>query len=174
MALDHDSLLRLLMTHRTMLISYILTIVRDFHLAEDVFQEVSLLVFKKSDSLRGQELFPAWVRSIARFTALNVLRKQKSAALTLESAVLDGLDESWEASDRDAPSDELEALRECLQKLPPRAQRLVELRYGEDLKGHDLARKFSQSLNTVYVALNRTHEALAKCVEFRLSNRGVV
>ncbi|MCI0683318.1 MAG: hypothetical protein L0Y71_14540, partial [Gemmataceae bacterium] len=39
--MDSDRLLRLLLAQRGMLLGYILSMVRDIHLAEDVFQDAS-------------------------------------------------------------------------------------------------------------------------------------
>jgi DNA-directed RNA polymerase specialized sigma24 family protein len=47
MALDSPAIVRLLMAERSRLFSYTWAIVGDVHLAEDVFQEVSLLAIEK-------------------------------------------------------------------------------------------------------------------------------
>ncbi len=173
MSLDHDSVLRLLLGHRAMLVGYILSIVRDRHLAEDVFQNVSLLVVRKREALRAAADFPAWARTIARFEALNAARKRDHAPQVLDAALLDALEEPWRAGDAAAPSATLDALRACLERLTPHARRVVELRYRENLSGRTLAEKLARPLNTIYVALARAHRALAGCVRMRLSQEGI-
>lgn len=172
MGLDQDTVLRLLLSQRAMLMGYILSIVRDAHLAEDVFQNVSLLVVKKSDSLQDEGSFPIWARKAARFEALNTLRKAERGAMLLDDAILDSLEAHWSAKDAAAPASVL-ALQGCLKKLTPRARQLVDLRYGEGLSGHGLAAKLTQPLNSVYVALSRIHRTLGECVRRQLTGEGL-
>ncbi len=79
MGLDQDTALRLLLDHRGMLLGYVNSIVRDQHLAEDVFQEVSLLVVRKHRGIPARESFPGWVRRAARLEALSALRRKRRA-----------------------------------------------------------------------------------------------
>ncbi len=171
MGLEQDMALRLLLQERAMLMGYILSIVRDHHQAEDVFQNVSLLVLKKSDLVEDAAAFPGWLRKAARFEALNAIRKEGRGPEPLDEVVLDSLEAHWKAQDAATPVS-VGVLRDCVQKLTPRARRLVELRYGENVSGLKLAEKFSQPLNTVYVALSRIHRALGECVRRRLVGEG--
>lgn len=164
--LDHDTLLRLLLRNRGMLVGYVISIVRDPHLAEDVFQSASLIVLKKIGELEDESQFPAWFRKIARFEALNALRKQRNAPQPLDEAVLDALEGPWNAADEGSASED--ALRQCVEKLTPNSRRLVELRYRDGIGGRKLAQTLSQPVNTVYVALSRVHRTLAECVKMRM------
>jgi RNA polymerase sigma-70 factor, ECF subfamily len=171
MGLDQDTALRLLLQERSMLMGYILSIVRDAHQAEDVFQNVSLLVLKKCESVDSDLAFPAWLRKTARFEALNALRKEGRGPEPLDEAVLESLEAHWRAQDSSNRSS-VGALRSCIQKLAPRARLLVDLRYGENVSGQRLAEKLAQPLNTVYVALSRLHRSLAECVRRQLAGEG--
>jgi RNA polymerase sigma-70 factor (ECF subfamily) len=164
--LDHDTLLRLLLRNRGMLVGYITSIVRDPHLAEDVFQAVSLITVKKIGALEDEAQFPAWVRKIARLESLNAARKQRNAPQPLDEAVLDALEPAWNAADEEPEAQD--ALRRCVEKLTPRNRRLVELRYRDGVAGRKLAETLSQPLNTVYVALARIHRTLAECVKLAM------
>jgi RNA polymerase sigma-70 factor, ECF subfamily len=170
MGLDPDQLLRLLLMHRGMLLGYIQSILRDFHLAEDVFQDASLVILNKGVVLQAEGDFPPWARKVARFKALNVLRKQNKGPELLEPAMLDLLEHEW-AQD-EGPGLPTLALRECLEQLPPKARRLVELRYVAGISGIALAERLSQPPNTVYVALSRIYRNLSACVKKRLASGG--
>src|SRR5436305_4444813 len=95
MAIDRDRLLRLLLTHRGMLQGYIMAIVRDFHLAEDVFQEASLIILKKGQALKEEGEFNLWARKVARLEALSALRKRNRVPDLLDPALLDLLEPHW-------------------------------------------------------------------------------
>ena len=161
MTVEQDALVRLLLAQRAMLLGYIGSIVRDTHLAEDVFQETTLIALKKRDELIDAAGFPAWARRIARLEALNALRRRQKAPKSLDESVLDVLEAHWEKADEGSASS---ALRSCLKRLPPRSLQIVELRYRDDVSGKDLAERLAQPLNTVYVSLARIHRALLDCM----------
>jgi RNA polymerase sigma-70 factor (ECF subfamily) len=166
--MDPDRLLRLLLMHRGMLLGYIQAILRDFHMAEDVFQDASLVILKKGLDLKREGDFPRWARKVCRFTALNSLRKQKRGPELLEPGLLDLLEMEWNKDD--SPESSLLALRECIEKLPVKARRLVELRYVAGLPGNALAARLGQPPNTIYVALSRIYRNLSACVKKRLAS----
>jgi RNA polymerase sigma-70 factor, ECF subfamily len=170
MALDSDRLLRLLLMHRGMLLGYILAIVRDFHLAEDVFQDASLVVLKKGVLLKEEGDFPVWARKVVRFTALNALRKQNRSPELLEPAVLDLLEDEW--SREQAPERFMLSLRGCMEELAPKARRLLELRYVAGMSGTALAARLNQPPNTIYVALSRIYRTLSACIRKRIACEG--
>jgi RNA polymerase sigma-70 factor (ECF subfamily) len=165
--MDPDRLLRLLLGHRGMLLGYILAVVRDFHLAEDVFQEASLVILKKGVRLKDENDFPRWARKVVRLQALNALRKQNRGPELLEPGVLDLLEKEWRQET--APEQSRLALRECLEQLTPKARRLIELRFVTGMPGNALAARLNQPPNTVYVALSRIYRTLSACVKKRLA-----
>jgi RNA polymerase sigma-70 factor (ECF subfamily) len=172
MALDQDTLVRLLLTHRAMVLGYLTSMVRDIHLAEDIFQDVALVVMRKGGVLGAAEEFPVWVRRVARLEAMNALRKRRQGLLPLSQAVLEQLESHWRTRDAESPA-AVNALQRCMERLSERAQELVRLRYADGIKGKDLADRLARPLNTVYVSLSRVHRALADCVRMRLSAEGL-
>jgi RNA polymerase sigma-70 factor (ECF subfamily) len=171
MGLNRDRLLLLLLQQRGMLLGYVTAIVREPHLAEDVFQNVALVLLRKGDRLEAEQDFPPWARRVARLEALAALRERRKSPQVLDDATLDRLEDHWDAGDS-APGPATEALRACLERLSPRARRLVELRYVGGLRGKDLAEKLAQPVNTVYVALSRIYRKLAACIQDRLASEG--
>jgi DNA-directed RNA polymerase specialized sigma24 family protein len=88
----------LLLRERVKLLAYIRAIVRDNHLAEDVFQEVAVLAVRKRDEIRDRRHFLAWMRLAARNLALKLMRRQHQY-LFLDESLLDHLDEQWAEHD---------------------------------------------------------------------------
>ncbi len=171
--LDAREAIRLLMAHRGSLFGYVTAITGDPLLAEDVFQEVSVLVLEKHHEVYGPEAFPAWIRSLARYRALDQVRKRKRNPISLSADVIESLDSDWDDLDRNEDSDRIAALKRCLERLTPRSRRLVELRYEENRNGKQIAETVRRPLNTVYVALSRIHGNLAECVRRRLGLKEV-
>ena len=164
MALDHDSCVRLLIRERVKLIGYVRAILGDAHAAEDVLQQVSVLVLKKSHEIQDADHFLAWMRRAARLEALNAARKSKRQPLTLEGHVAELLDPQWQRYDTVEASDLVETLRACVGKLTPNARQLVILRYHEGLTSSQIAERLTRKTTTVYQALCRAHQALAQCM----------
>jgi len=61
----------------------------------------------------------------------------------------------------------VEALRECLEKLPEQGGKMVRAHYAERLSGEEIAERFKVTLPAVYVTLHRVRRALRQCVESR-------
>ena len=165
---DQESLMILLLRERVKLLAYIRAIVRDEHLAEDVYQDVAILAIRKRDKIRDPRHFLAWMRLASRQRALQVLR-QRGHQVLLDESLLDRLDEQWGEHDQHSSTDLTEALRHCLERLSSRARNLVRLRYAEGISGARLAAGLDRSLNTVYVSLSRIHRLLGDCIRQRLT-----
>ncbi len=171
--LDEDTVLRYLLGNRARILAYVRSIVRDEHLAEDVFQDVSILAVKKRDRIANVDHLAAWMRTTARFESLAALRRENAHAVILSDEALDALDEEWsrwDQQDANALTERLDALRACMETLSPYTRKLVELRYERGLSGERLAAEVSRNVNTVYRALSRAHGALADCVRRRLQS----
>src|SRR5271157_5855723 len=149
----------LLLSQRAMLLGYIVSIVRDPDLAEDVFQNVAIVVLDKAGAVAKDEDFPVWARRVARFESLTALRQRKRAPELLDQSVLELLEDQWSATDA-TPAPARKALRECVEKLSPYARQLIRLRYVDELSALDVAERLNRSPNTIYVALSRTYRHL--------------
>jgi RNA polymerase sigma-70 factor (ECF subfamily) len=169
MAVQQDVVVQLLLKHRGKLLGVIRAMVSDEHLAEDIFQEVSIAAINKCGEISDVEHFAPWVRQAARFQALIALRNRNRLPRALSEDVLDALEAHWRQFDRQADAEISEALRICLDRLSPYARQLIEARYVHHKRGNDLATALKRSLNTVYVALSRVHNALRDCLNQKLT-----
>lgn len=137
-------------------------------MAEDVFQEVSILAVRKREDIASLAHLPAWLRKSAKFEALNALRKQQRDPLVFNEKVLDLIESEWAGFDHKT-ADMLNALERCMGELSDYARDLLRQRYRENLTGQSLAQRMGRPMNTVYVALSRAHSALAECMQRRTS-----
>lgn len=171
MAVVASQALQELYRQKSQLLAYIVVITGNLHLAEDVFQEVAVLVVRKADEILGMESLPGWARAAARLEALKCLRRARRLQ-PLSEAVLDSLDREWEAREDGSDDQVLGALRACLEKLPSSSRRLLACRYAENCSGDELALRVGKSANAVYLALSRIHRALGDCIRSRLAIGG--
>ena len=168
MPVDEQSLVQHLLGERTKLIAYIWSIVHDAHLAEDIFQEVSLVALRKRQEIEGSpQVFP-WLRSVARHKSLKALAARSRRPMVLDENLLGELEDAWIRHDSAPSADTADALEGCIKKLSPKARRIVELRYGVGLSGGEVATAAGVQVRSIYQALSRIHVALADCVRRNL------
>ena len=168
---DQERAVELLLSHRGMLLGYITSIVRDADLAEDVLQNVAVVVLKKAAAVQDDRQFPAWARRVARLEALTALRQRRRSPELLDGAVLDLLEGHWAVTDWPA-APARKALRGCVERLSPYARQLITLRYVEGLPSRAVAERMNRPVNTVHVALSRTYKLLAECVRRGVARQG--
>jgi RNA polymerase sigma-70 factor, ECF subfamily len=169
--MDRDSVIRLLMSERVSLLAWIRVMVRDEHLAEDILQEVSIVAVNKCEEVRDASAFPSWVRQVARFKALHMLRERRSIPAVVDEHTLTLLEPHWRTYDSSVSGDLTEFLRECLKLLGPDAHELVRLRHQEGKSGAFLAETLGRPVNTVYVTLSRAYKRLGDCIRKRLAEQ---
>ena len=169
MALDSPTIVRLLMAERSRLFSYTWAIVGDVHLAEDVFQEVSLLAIEKGGEVTDEPQFKVWLRRAARHRALQAVRQLKRRPVPLDESLLDKLEEHWAQYDAMQESNLVEMLRECIRLLTPYGRKLIVLRYTKGLRASQIAQQLKRQVTAVRRSIARAHRSLYDCVHMRLA-----
>ena len=79
--------------------------------------------------------------------------------------------EEGEMAQGENSRDRCEALEACMGDLTPKCREVVELRYGEEMAGHEVAARLGRKPDTIYKMLARSYAQLRECIERRLSNR---
>ena len=164
MALDSPEIVRLLTAERNRLFAYIWAIVGDVHLAEDVFQEVSLLVVEKGAELTDEPELRVWLRRAARYKAIDAVRQAKRRPAALDESIVEKLEEYWVQYDAMPESDLVETLRECMRLLTPNGRKLMVLRYTKGLRTSQIAQRLNRQVTTVRRSIARAHRSLHDCV----------
>jgi RNA polymerase sigma-70 factor, ECF subfamily len=160
--LRNDHLTRvqqLFLAHQEGLRAYALSIVRDFTTAQDIVQDAFLVVTSKAHDFDLESNFLAWASTIVRYRALDAMRRANQAILSEETLSVLAACEAGQLDCR------IEWLMECLEKLTPNVQRLLQLRYEDSLKASEIAALIGWSKNAVSVATSRARAELRKCVE---------
>jgi RNA polymerase sigma-70 factor (ECF subfamily) len=121
--------------HRVPLYRWLLRLVRDEALAEDLLNEVFLDVWRQAARFEARASVATWLLAIARHKAFSVLRRRTEAVLDLEAAsmVRDPADDPEIALQK---KDRGEVLRQSLRRLSPEHGEVIDLVYyhGKSVK----------------------------------------
>lgn len=154
-----------------MLLAYILSMVSDHKLAEDIAQQTFLIAYRKIDSLKNPEAFPAWLRGIARLEALSAMRR-RDREFPVEPLVIEQLDEAYRRFEEERPAETWEerfhVVEECFDRLPDALQTVCRLHYFEGHKAWQIAESLALNLTAVLKRLERARNALRDCVRSKL------
>ncbi len=154
----------LLMRHKVRLFNYILQMVRDSDLADDIFQEtfVKAIVTIKQGRYSEMGKFSAWITRIARNLVIDSFRTEKSeASLSTDDTNFDILNrrELAEENIEDAIIDVQieEDIRQLISELPDVQREVLNMRFYRDLSFKEIAEITGVSINT---ALGRMRYAI--------------
>jgi RNA polymerase sigma-70 factor, ECF subfamily len=143
---------------------YLMTLLPFADDAADVLQETSLVLWKKFDTYATGTNFFAWACKIARLQALKYRERRGKTALSFSDQLLDTLAVEA-AEDRFAPASSLRHLRQCLERLSPRDQQLIQKRYEPGMSVTRLAEDIGRTANSLSKSLGRIRRSLLECIE---------
>jgi RNA polymerase sigma-70 factor (ECF subfamily) len=167
-----ERFLALFLPEQSAIRAFLRSILWDRARCEDVFQEVALVLWRELDRYDPLRPFGGWARGVAAKVALKSLRQARRTPAALSPEAIEALEGAFdnlafENAHRPVTREE-EALRHCLDRLPDRAQMLIDLRYGHALELSHIAERVRSSPEAVRKALSRSRDALQRCVERRL------
>jgi RNA polymerase sigma-70 factor, ECF subfamily len=169
MALTHPEIIRTLLAARPRLLAAAWVVVADAHLAEDIFQTVSVRAMEPELEFASEPALLSWAHVVARREGLQWLRKHRRESVGLDEDVLELVESEWVLTSVEQTSREAEMLAECLKTVSEASRRLLELRYFEDRSCGEVADVIGCGLDAVYQRLSRLHRALKTCIETRIA-----
>ena len=159
-----DEFVRLLTTHKRQLFGFVYGMVHTIVDAEDVFQQVSLVLWEKFDQFQPDTDFVAWATSIARFKAIDFLRAKQRERSHFSEGIIDQLaDREIERSRQVEPR--AQALELCREKLSEGDQQTLRACYEQGISIKQAAADLDRPVGSVYGSLTRIRRILWKCIE---------
>jgi RNA polymerase sigma-70 factor (ECF subfamily) len=138
---------------------------------DDVLQEVNQLLWQKAADFQPGTDFWAWASQIARFKALNYIRKYSRDRLVFDDKLLNELADL--AHERLSQLDHRrEALEGCLNELPPPQRQLIDLRYAGGHAIEAIAEIIGRPQASIRQTLYRIRQTLLACIESKLQSEG--
>lgn len=165
----HDKFLRSFTANELAIRAYVRRLVPTRADADDVMQEVSVVLWKKFETFREDGSFRAWAFGVARFAALSWRRDKARDRLVLDEEVVAKL-----ASETIEMEPHLhrqrEALEKCMKKIHPGQRELLIRAYGADTSIRDLAESSGRSVPGFYQWLHRVRRMLLECIQRTISH----
>jgi RNA polymerase sigma-70 factor (ECF subfamily) len=164
----HTRFLRLFTTNELAIRAYVRRLVPTRSDADDVMQDVSVVLWRKFGDFQTGGNFRAWAFAIARFEALSWRRDKARDRLVLDDEVVAKLaDETAEAEPQ--LQRQREALEGCMQKFPEAQRGLLMQAYQSEHRIQDVARKSGRSIKGFYQWLHRVRGMLLECIHRSLA-----
>lgn len=161
---DQESLETLIVRHKSRVFSYILLIVKNQELAEDIFQETFIKVIRSLK--RGKYIengkFVSWVLRISHNLIIDHFRKEKlKGTISNDSSDMDIFNSQKFSEDtiedQMVNSQILKEVKHLVQELPEDQRQVIHMRHYMGLSFKEIAEQTDVSINT---ALGRMRYAL--------------
>ena len=138
--------------------------------AEDITIETFSKAFDKIINYNPEYAFNTWLISIAKNVHIDMLRKRKSSHFVEMSEDEEFLyrniaDNSPTFEDELIYEQNLVTLKNCIKKLKPHYQEIIQLRYFQEMSYNEIAEEINEPLNNVKVKLLRAKKLLLELID---------
>ncbi len=140
----------------------------DFHIAEEIVQDIFLNVYRKLQTLKNPNRFAGWLYVIATRRCIAWLKKKRIPMKSLDAMPPEELEELAYAQYHAEQQEEIvsekhrEVVKRLLQKLPESERTVVTLHYLGDMTCEDISKFLGVSPNTIKSRLHRARKRLKK------------
>lgn len=160
---------RLYVTHQRSIYAFIMANIRNFNDANDMMQEVAMVMWQKFDNLEQKdERFLAWGITIARNQLYRYYTRARKTRLVFDEELLSVIEKKCEEKLKTCP-DHIYALQQCLTRLNGSHRELLTMKFGQQLTVQAISEKIQRSVSAVYKMITRIHLALQRCIQHVLA-----
>lgn len=157
--------------HHVRVYRFVLRLVSDPTLAEDLISDVFLDVWRQAGRFEARAAVSTWLLAIARFKALSALRKKPDKELTEEMAeAIEDTSDTPEAALQ--KKDKGEILRECLKSLSAEHREIIDLVYYHEKSVEEVAGIVGIPENTVKTRMFYARKRLSELLKAAGVDRG--
>jgi len=166
---DEQAFAMLMERYRKPVYHMILKMVRNVDDAEDLTIEAFTKAFRNLYKFKKDYTFSTWLFRIATNNSIDFIRKKKLDTMSLDtsyqdesgaSMTIDVKDKNLNPQEEAIKAQKIEYIQLFVTKLPAKYQRLVRLRYFNELSYEEIARELDAPLGTVKAQLHRARELL--------------
>lgn len=171
---DEQAFAKLMQRYKRPVYHMILKMVRNVDDAEDLTIESFAKAFKSLHRFKKDFTFSTWLFRIATNNTIDYIRKKKLNTLSIsntftddngEGVSIDVADENPNPQEEAIKAQKEELIQVFVDKLPPKYQKLVRLRYFHELSYEEIAAEIEAPLGTVKAQLHRARELMFDMVK---------
>ena len=140
----------------------------DFHIAEEITQDVFLKVYKKLSTLKPSDHFTGWLYVIATRHCIAWFRKKRLPTTSLDAIPVSELEEfcytqyETKLGEQTSLERQRDIIKRLLQKLPESERTVVTLHYLAEMSCEKISEFLGVSPNTIKSRLHRARARLKK------------
>ena len=168
--LDFDAIVRETQAH---IRAYIAGLGVPRHDVDDIAQDVYVELYRFANRIPANIPHKQWLKGIARNLCMNYFRRTSRRQRLQREALVEIF---LRAERKESPALSEGAVRValdgCCEKLSPESQRLLALRYEQELPSHQIAERLQSTAEAVRIALFRIRTALKACIGKTLAVEG--
>lgn len=171
---DEQAYAELMNRYKKPVYHMILKMVRNVDDAEDLTIEAFAKAFKNLGRFKKDFTFSTWLFRIATNNSIDFIRKKRLETMSLNSSYtdddgeavnIDVQDENLNPQEETIKAQKIELIRVFVNKLPPKYQRLVRLRYFQEYSYEEIAKELEAPLGTIKAQLHRARELMYDLVK---------
>jgi RNA polymerase sigma-70 factor (ECF subfamily) len=166
--MEREEFLKSFVREQRLLAAYLLSATRDPHAAEDLLQAVATVLWQKLADYDESRPFGAWAVGVAH---LEVLKWRQQAARSREVLSEESMRLLSETAAQHAEEidERYHFLAACLKALGGTARRVLEMKYAEGRKIHEIAGCIHKTVSAIEMILVRSRRALRDCIERKMA-----
>lgn len=171
---DDNAYAKLLQRYKRPVYHMVLKMVRNIDDADDLTIEAFAKAFRGLHRFKKDYTFSTWLFRIATNNTIDYIRKKRLNTLSIENTYTDDDGQSVSIDVEDGNNDpqeetiraqKAELLLQFVDKLPGKYQKLVRLRYYDELSYEEIAERIDAPLGTVKAQLHRARELMYEMVK---------
>ncbi|GAB5527076.1 MAG: RNA polymerase sigma factor SigW [Roseivirga sp.] len=171
---DQHAFAELMKRYKNPVYHMILKMVRNVDDAEDLTIEAFAKAFKNLHKFKKDFTFSTWLFRIATNNTIDFIRKKRLDTMSLntsfkddngDAVTIDVQDKNLNPQEEAIKAQKIELVQMFVTKLPAKYQRLVRLRYFDELSYDEIAKELEAPLGTVKAQLHRARELMYDLVK---------
>lgn len=164
----HESFVRLFSRERRRIYAFTYSLVPVTADAEDIFQQVSIVLWRKFAEFDRDRDFFKWACGVVFLTVQNFRRASARKRLIFSDELVQRLaDQRLDWSQNE--NERMEALDECLSLLKTGDRKMIAEVYSEGSKPNEVAASLGLTVQTIYNRLTTIRKRLLECVNRKMS-----
>ena len=169
--------IKLLVSAQPRIFGYIVTLLSSLSEAEEVMQETSIVMWSKFDDFKlpsdaseqAVDDLVAWGNQIAYFKVMNLRRRKHLNTVRLSDKVIQMISDEWLKQEQSKTLEKRrQALKSCIDLLPPTSREVIEDYYWRKSPVDAIAKRSQRSSASIYKLLQRSRDSLHKCIDSKL------